>query len=85
MKKYTEVRCPGERAHKVKGVDYEICGNIIGGLLTNISNKAIFHCHMCGFWEAEINDDREITMTKIDTSNGKRIDFDKKTRRVKNG
>lgn len=79
------IRCPGERKHTIHKIEYTICGNSMGGLEEGDYKKIIFRCSSCGFWEVQAHSDDSIDMTKIDTSNGKKIDFITKLRRVHNG
>ena len=79
-----EIRCPGEREHSIKDSVFRTCGNIMGGISDDHECNAIFHCHVCGFFNVVIDSDGNITIDKIDTSNGKRIEFKKKWRMAHN-
>jgi len=83
--KWIEIRCPGDRTHKIHSKEFSCCGNHMGGIPIGEASKTVMHCNFCGFWEVKTTNGEIIDMTKIDTSNGKRIDFTTGIRRVHNG
>jgi hypothetical protein len=80
--KYIEIRCPYDRAHTIHNIEYESCGNIIGGIPEETKGEPIYHCFMCGFSKAKIDKSGMLIITKIDTKN-KRINFIRKERIIK--
>ena len=80
--KFIEIRCPSDRPHIIRGVEYESCGNIIGGIPENSKEVNLHYCYMCGFSTSKIDENGMLILTKLNTKN-KRIDFIRKERIVK--
>jgi hypothetical protein len=78
---HIEIRCPADRTHIIRGVEYESCGNIIGGIEENSKEVHFHYCYMCGFSKSEIDENGMLTITKL--SKGKRIKFIRKERIIK--
>jgi len=72
-----EVRCPAFRKHSIKGVEYEICGNLLGAIY--IGSRALFRCPTCGLVEVIAEDDRYITAKVIGKE---RVEMEKPFKRV---
>lgn len=80
---YTEIRCPGTRNHTVKGIEYTICGQLLGGLKTSPLTKAIFRCPICKtFWEVDVDEQSVIEIEHVNTSKQSKIEFKKQWRIV---
>ena len=76
---HTEVRCPGDREHTIKGTEYSTCGQLPGGIGSDSS--AIYRCPVCkSFWQA-VTDDGNLDIFKINTKTNK-IKFKKQWRVV---
>lgn len=80
-----EIRCPGERGHKVSNGDYQTeyttCGSLLGGIKEE--SEAIFRCPICKkFWRAYYDENNMLVLEGVDK--GSRIGFGKCVRRIKN-
>jgi len=58
-----EVRCPARRVHVIKDIQYETCGNLLGGI--SVGSSGYFRCPTCGIIEVIAEDDRHITAKVI--------------------
>jgi len=77
--KFIEIRCPCDRPHQIRGIEYESCGNIIGGIEENSNETHICRCSIHGFSKVKIDENGMLIITKLNTKN-KRIDFIRKER-----
>lgn len=79
MHEYHEVRCPCERYHTVKDIEYERCGTLLGAI--KIPTDTYFRCPTCGMLHVYTEEDGSIVYEPV----GKKIiNFTKSVRRVKN-
>ena len=79
---YIEVRCPYDLKHSVKGVEYETCGKLLGGIMPKNGAVAIYRCPTCGFSKVTYDNGR-MNIVRLDTN--QRINFERTWRHVEDG
>ena len=78
MPDYIEVRCPFERPHEIRGVEYDYCGSLLGAI--SGPSETIFRCPTCGFVKIIYTDMDELTFYKMEST---RIGLTKHWREVR--
>ena len=78
-----ELRCPADREHKIRGFNYDTCGNLFGGIDVENPTSVTLRCPTCGsWWDIVVDSDKQITMNRVQLSAGEKINFDKSIKRV---
>ena len=81
---YTEIRCVGERKHTIKGIEYDVCGHLLGAVSDN-TEGAIYRCSVCGTFTKIIGfDGPDLIIEDVTPQRGKKLDFTRK-RRIMHG
>lgn len=77
MHEYYEVRCPCERCHTVKGLEYERCGTLLGAISED--TDAYFRCPTCGLIHVYTEEHGDIVYEIVGKN---KVNFTKSIRRI---
>jgi len=77
--KFYEVRCPFDKKHIIRGVEYDTCGTLLGAISED--SEAYFRCPTCGLVLVSF---RGTDVPRYSLIGKRKIHFDKTWREVDN-